>query len=67
MGSVAPQYAGSSWYAGSGIKPCLLHRQVDPLPMSHQGGPHTGLYVGRQGRCSVCEAELEWGAGKEGL
>ena len=30
---------------GSGIKPLLLHWQVDSLPLSHQGSSHRKLYL----------------------
>jgi len=36
MGLVVP---GLYDLPGPGIEPCLLHWQVDPLPMSYQGSP----------------------------
>jgi len=28
-----------------GLNPCLLHWQVDSLPLSHQGSPGRGMYI----------------------
>ena len=36
MGLVAPRHVGSSWIRSN---PCLLHWQVDSLPLSYQGKP----------------------------